>query len=76
MAAGYDFVANWSISRICATAPSSSGPIFSANHHWAMARGEESLKPELQRRRVKTETERQAVPAPPGPPFTRERTSN
>lgn len=26
-------------------------PIFSANHHWAMARGEESLKLELLRRR-------------------------
>jgi hypothetical protein len=25
-------------------------PIFRANHHWAMARGEESLKRELQRR--------------------------
>jgi hypothetical protein len=46
-------------------------PIFSANHHWAMARGEESLKLELQRRRAKTEAERQAVPAPPGPTFAR-----
>jgi hypothetical protein len=25
-------------------------PIFSANHHWAMRMGEESLKLELQRR--------------------------
>jgi hypothetical protein len=46
-------------------------PIFSANHHWAMARGEESLKLELQRRRATTESERQAVPAPPGPTFAR-----
>ena len=30
-------------------------PIFSANHRWAMARGEESLKLELQRRHAKTE---------------------
>jgi hypothetical protein len=41
-------------------------PIFSANHHWAMARGEESLKLELRRRRAKTDEERRAVPAPPG----------
>jgi len=44
-------------------------PIFSANHRWAMARGEESLNLELQRRRAKPEAERQAVPAPPGPTF-------
>lgn len=46
-------------------------PIVSANHHWAMARGEVSLKLELQRRRAQTDEERQAVPAPPGPTFTR-----
>jgi hypothetical protein len=46
-------------------------PLFSANHRWAMARGEESLKLELQRRHAKTAAERQAVPAPPGPTFTR-----
>ena len=46
-------------------------PIFGANHRWAMARGEESLKLELQRRRAKTEAERQAVPSPPGPTFAR-----
>ena len=46
-------------------------PIFSANHHWAMARGEESLNLELMRRRAKTEAERGAVPPPPGPTFTR-----
>jgi hypothetical protein len=46
-------------------------PIFSANHHWAMARGEESLKLELQRRHAKTAAERRAVPAPPGPTFAR-----
>ena len=51
-------------------------PIFSANHHWAMARGEESLYLELRRRRAKSEMERRAVSAPPGPPFTRQRTTS
>jgi len=46
-------------------------PIFGANHRWAMARGEESLKLELMRRRARTEAERLAVPAPPGPTFAR-----
>jgi hypothetical protein len=36
-----------------------------------MARGEESLKLELRRRRARTDAERQAVPAPPGPTFKR-----
>lgn len=40
-------------------------PIFSANHHWAMARGEESLKLELARRRARTPAERSLIPAPP-----------
>lgn len=44
-------------------------PIFAANHHWAMARGEESLKLELRRRRAATPAARVAVPAPPGPTF-------
>ncbi|MCO6479986.1 MAG: SRPBCC family protein [Phaeodactylibacter sp.] len=44
-------------------------PLFSANHHWAMRMGEKSLKLELMRRNAKTEAERQAVPAPPGPTF-------
>jgi hypothetical protein len=42
-------------------------PIFAANHHWAMARGEESLKLELARRRAKTTKARAKVPVPPGP---------
>jgi hypothetical protein len=46
-------------------------PIFGANHRWAMARGEESLALELRRRRAKTEEERRAVPAPPGPTFAK-----
>jgi hypothetical protein len=45
-------------------------PIFSANHHWAMAKGEESLKLELARRRAKTPEERAAIPAPPAATWT------
>ena len=41
-------------------------PIFAANHRWAMARGEESLKLELRRRRGEA-----GVPAPPGATFVR-----
>ncbi len=44
-------------------------PIFAANHHWAMARGEESLDLELRRRRAKTDAERDALGSPPGPTF-------
>ena len=44
-------------------------PIFSANHRWAMARGEESLLLELRRRHAPSDAERAAVPAPPGPTF-------
>ncbi|MCA0458575.1 MAG: SRPBCC family protein [Chloroflexi bacterium] len=40
-------------------------PIFSMNHHWAMAKGEESLKLELARRHAKTEAERALIPPPP-----------
>lgn len=43
-------------------------PAFSANHHWAMARGEESLKLELRRRRS---TSAAKVPHPPQPTFVR-----
>jgi hypothetical protein len=42
-------------------------PIFSANHHWAMARGLESLELELHRRRARTPNEAALVPAPPAP---------
>ena len=38
-------------------------PAFSANHHWAMKTGEESLRLELRRRRG------EAVPPPPPPTF-------
>lgn len=39
-------------------------PIFSANHHWAMRKGLQSLQLELRRRRGE-----QGVPPPPGPTF-------
>ena len=42
-------------------------PIFSANHRWAMARGEESLRLEVARRRAVTAEERARVPVPPQP---------
>jgi hypothetical protein len=42
-------------------------PIFEANHRWAMAQGEESLKLELLRRRATNEQTRASVAAPPGP---------
>ena len=40
-------------------------PIFGANHRWAVARGEESLKLELVRRHAGSEAERALIPAPP-----------
>jgi hypothetical protein len=42
-------------------------PLFEANHRWAMARGEESLKLELQRRRAGSDAARAQIPPPPGP---------
>jgi hypothetical protein len=44
-------------------------PAFAANHRWAMARGEESLRLEVRRRRAATAAERARVPPPPGPTF-------
>ena len=44
-------------------------PLFAANHRWAMARGEESLKLELARRRARTAEELQRIPPPPQPTF-------
>jgi hypothetical protein len=41
-------------------------PLFEANHRWAMARGEESLRLELVRRKA-NEMERDEIPRPPGP---------
>jgi len=44
-------------------------PVFSANHRWAMARGEESLRLELRRRRI-AGPGGGVVPVPPPPPAT------
>lgn len=46
-------------------------PIFAANHRWTMARGEESLKLELARRRAPNAEAAARIPAPPGPTFPR-----
>lgn len=48
-------------------------PIFSANHRWAMAKGAESLRLELLRRRARTPEERAAIPPPPPATFVRSR---
>ena len=45
-------------------------PVFSANHRWAMKKGEESLELELARRRSRTPEELARVPAPPAPTTT------
>ena len=42
-------------------------PLFEANHRWAMAQGEASLKLELRRRRALSDDARDRVPPPPGP---------
>jgi len=42
-------------------------PLFEANHRWAMAQGEESLKLELLRRRAASDAARASMPPPPGP---------
>jgi len=44
-------------------------PVFAANHRWAMARGEESLRLELRRRRATSEAELLRVPPPPPATF-------
>jgi hypothetical protein len=44
-------------------------PVFAANHRWAMARGEESLRLELRRRRATSEAERRRIPPPPPATF-------
>lgn len=47
-------------------------PAFSANHHWAMTRGLESLRLELLRRRATSDPVALGrIPAPPGPTFYR-----
>jgi hypothetical protein len=47
-------------------------PLFEANHRWAMARGEESLRLELARRRA-PEEQQARLPPPPQPTFVRGR---
>jgi hypothetical protein len=42
-------------------------PVFSANHHWAMTMGKQSLELELARRRAKSPDELAKIPAPPPP---------
>jgi hypothetical protein len=42
-------------------------PLFAANHRWAMAQGEASLRLELARRRATSHEARVAIPPPPGP---------
>ncbi len=42
-------------------------PVFAANHRWAMATGEESLRLELARRRAATPEELQLIADPPSP---------
>ena len=42
-------------------------PLFSANHRWAMQRGEESLKLELARRHAASPEARAQIPQPPRP---------
>jgi hypothetical protein len=44
-------------------------PAFSANHHWAMEKGEQSLQLEMRRRR-QAKGEGLAAPVPPPPPAT------
>lgn len=43
-------------------------PIFSANHRWAMARGEESLRLEIARQHPDTREGLSSIPLPPGLP--------
>jgi hypothetical protein len=50
-------------------------PVFSANHRWAMAKGEESLRLELARRHAKTPEDRARIPAPPGPTWPTRRSA-
>ena len=42
-------------------------PVFAANHRWAMATGEESLRLELARRNAASPQARAAIPSPPAP---------
>jgi len=46
-------------------------PLFEANHLWAMRRGEESLRLELERRRAPDAAALRRVPPPPAATFSR-----
>jgi hypothetical protein len=46
-------------------------PAFKANHVWAMAKGEESLRLEMRRRRATSDEERRTIPPPPPTTFRR-----
>lgn len=46
-------------------------PAFSANHRWAMRRGEESLELEMRRRRAPDQEAARAIPPPPPATFPR-----
>ena len=46
-------------------------PVFSANHHWAMRRGEESLELEMRRRREAGREAGMSIPPPPPATFRR-----
>jgi hypothetical protein len=48
-------------------------PVFAWNHRWVMARGEESLRLEVQRRSSPTPEARAAIPLPPGPTWPHRR---
>ncbi len=48
-------------------------PAFSANHHWAMKRGEESLRLEIRRRRAVAAGSPEHVASPSPPTFRRVR---
>lgn len=42
-------------------------PVFAMNHHWAMTKGEESLRLELLRRHAVDLNQRNSIPEPPAP---------
>src|SRR3954471_18152706 len=69
-AAFVDIIYDWQLSAekpLLRTLSPVLKPIFEANHRWAMAQGEESLKLELARRRATSDAALRAIPPPPGP---------
>jgi hypothetical protein len=69
-AAFVDIIYDWQLSAekpLLRTLSPVLKPIFEANHRWAMAQGEESLKLELARRRATSDAARASIPPPPGP---------